>query len=454
MSIDKSSIDLTNPQLVSVLNECFTGQKNMFVQARAGCGKSTIIKMIMKNLKNVIVLSTTGSSASDLSSDNVPAYTIHSFLKIPPTPVYTADDLKYISKNNLKVLKKAKIIIIDEVSMMTNQLFDFMILKIGNLLNVKNSDAVLPRFILFGDILQLPPVINKSDPILIKYYQDRYNGNVMFFNSEAYKTLKFDVHTLTKSYRQKDEQFSTAIQRISVGDIDQNLLNYFNKRVLPETEFAKSFNTYMYLSVANATVNNRNQEYINSLPGDSVIFETINSGVDPKKVPKNVEIKIGCQVMITCNGYGQSEDRCFSNGMCGEVIGIKKDSYLDSCEVEVDVPKHGLKTIKYITYEEREPIIDEFGNVGSVITGTYRTMPCVACKAITVHKSQGKTLNASYINLGNWVPEALTYVALSRAESLESIGLSRPLTFKDFKINQESKNFILNRSAVNFHLGD
>ena len=440
-----NNLDLTNAQLVYALDQCFNGVDNLFIQARAGCGKSTIIKLIMKNMKNVVTLSTTGSSASDLASENIPAYTIHSFFKIKPVPIFDSEDITTNIGKNLSVLKKAKIIIIDEVSMMTNQLFDFVLNKMNYLLGTNKYE--FPRLILFGDILQLPPVVDAKNVAVADYYNKTYNGNVMFFNSNAYNKLDFKTLTLSKSYRQKDPIFANAIRRVSIGDIDQNLLNYFNQRVMPEKEFADNFSTYMYLTIANKNVDQRNKEYIESLPGEVYKFESSYYGkVDKKSIPKTKELKIGGQAMILLNNYGSTEEYVYSNGMCGKIIDIDYDEDdVTKSSITLDVPKHGIKIIKYHKTKVMEPVV-----VNNKVTydevGTYVHMPCVACKAITVHKSQGKTLNASYIDLGNWVPESLTYVALSRAESLESIGLSRPLNFGDFKVNQESRDYIISSS--------
>ena len=102
MTVD--TIDWDNIQFVQLLDQCLHGADNIFVQARAGCGKSTIIKLIMDHMDNVVVLSTTGTSASDLSSQNVPAYTIHSFFKIQPLDIFTVDEacseiVKYLGVN-------------------------------------------------------------------------------------------------------------------------------------------------------------------------------------------------------------------------------------------------------------------------------------------------------------------------------------------------------------------
>jgi ATP-dependent exoDNAse (exonuclease V) alpha subunit len=440
MTVD--TIDWDNTQFVQLLDQCLHGADNIFVQARAGCGKSTIIKLIMDHMDNVVVLSTTGTSASDLSSQNVPAYTIHSFFKIQPLDIFTADDYVRDIGKNKSVLSKAKLIIIDEVSMMTNQLFDLIIQKMMHLL-----DGNLPRFLLFGDILQLPPVVRLNVSAVSQFYKDTYDGNVMFFNSTSYKKLNFKIHTLSKSYRQKDPVFSAAIRRISIGDIDQELLDYFNQRVVTEQEFASNFSTYMYMSPTNKIVDQRNKEYLESLSGKaykfSTIVEKVSSDFNKKTLPKDVELKVGSQAMILVNNYGASDKYTYSNGMCGEIESITCNGDESTSKVVINVPKHGKKVIKYRQIDVME--VDVVGN--NIVYETkcsYKYMPCVPCKAITIHKSQGKTLNATYLNLDNWIPDSIVYVAISRAENLESIGLSRPLTFSDFKPNKESIDFISN----------
>jgi ATP-dependent exoDNAse (exonuclease V) alpha subunit len=430
-----SFLDFTNKQFNRAFEEIFTGKSDLFIQGRAGSGKSLLIKLASKMLKNVIICSTTGITAMSLTADNITAYTIHSFFQIAPGEILDRASIKNLFGKHKDLLKKAEVIIIDEVSMMSNQMFDYMCDKI---IAVTGS---LPRMILFGDVMQLPPVIATDNRIVAKFYHDNYDDKYMFFNSFWFKDNDFKKIILRKSFRQDNDDLADMLFQVGYSDHSQDTLDYFNQRVMSIDKYEKTHSNFMYISPVNATVNKINNEYLQTLQGKEMWYKAEISSYWPKGKPvpdKEILLKEGAQIMCTFNHNNDgSEDNnvTYRNGQIGVVEELHNDHVIANI---------GSKKIKIVksTVNNSELILDKHGCIASKNNGWYRQIDCKIAKSITVHKSQGKTLDAAYFIPGGWLPQGLVYVALSRITHLEGLGLSRALTMNDIKVNQEAWDFL------------
>jgi ATP-dependent exoDNAse (exonuclease V) alpha subunit len=430
-----SFIDFSNKQFNHAFEEIFLGTSNLFCQGRAGSGKSLLIKLISKLLKNTIILSTTGITAMALSEDNITAYTLHSFFQISPNEIIDKSSINCLFGKHRQLLEKAECIVIDEVSMMSNQLFDFICDKIEAITHR------IPRLILFGDIMQLPPVISTDNKIVENFYRDNYKGKYMIFNSYWYEDLDFKKIMLRKSFRQDNEDLAEMLFKIGYDDHSQETLDYFNQRVMSINKYSNDHSEFMYLSPVNSVVNKINNEYISSLQGKEMCYKAEVSSNWPKgKVIPNKEISIkeGAQIMCTMNNNNISNGVSFyRNGQVGIAKELKKDSIIaDIDNKKVEIQKS--------TINNNELFIDKYGSIATKNNGWYRQIDCKISKACTIHRSQGKTIENVYLVLGNWLPQGMIYVALSRIRDLKGLGLSRPLTMRDIKINEEAFDFLEN----------
>lgn len=426
---DYEWVDLSNYQFKSALDNLINEDDNLFIQAKAGCGKSLMINIAAAMKENIVILSTTGTTAMQLSSDGIPAKTIHSFFQFPAVPLFTEKDIYKCFGDTRKIIQKMETLIIDEVSMLNAQMFDWIIKK---LMYIRHGD--LPRVVLFGDVLQLPPVIS-SEKIVQDYFKENYNGNVMFFNSKAYKSMNFKMMTLNQSYRQKDETFADNIYSIGINSYDKSILDYFNQRVMTLQKYDRTHDKYIYMSPTNASVNKINKAYIDALDSDEwKTYKIVKSPNFPGGLlDDEITIKKGAQVMATRNDLIEHK---YANGMIGTAIEVNDDNVVIEFENGVIAPVYISK------YELMKPYLDDNGKIQYKVDSWARQIDCKVCRAMTVHKSQGKTFENAYLALNGWTPPRLVYVGLSRLTSLEGLGLSRPLYMNDIQIFKEAMDFL------------
>jgi ATP-dependent DNA helicase PIF1 len=191
----------------------------------------------------------------------------------------------------------------------------------------------------------------------------------------------------------------------------------------------------VWLSPRNVEVDRRNTVKLNELAGPSQHYEGALTGKfksDRLPAPMLIELRVGAQVMFAKNG-GK-----WVNGSIGTVESTLPDKVrvrlLEDDEV-VEVSPAQWEQYDY----QFDPLT---GQIQRVIAGTYTQIPLMLAWSITIHKSQGKTLDRVHLDLGAGAFESgQTYVALSRCRSLERLSLSRQLTPSDVRVDVESQAF-------------
>jgi ATP-dependent exoDNAse (exonuclease V) alpha subunit len=392
-----------------------TGEAAVFVTGKAGTGKSTLIQHLRGTVEgNCVVIAPTGVAAM-----NVQGATIHSFFRFPPR-MLTDDDVTAIRRK--KPYKKLDLLIVDEVSMVRADVLDAMdrFLRLNG--PKKNRPFGGVPVVLVGDLHQLPPVVRGQDEAA--HFASTYESP-FFFSSRAFAEIEPAPVELTHIFRQQDDRFVGILNRLRTGDTSPDVLEEINARVTPGVDPDRE----TVLSTTNLIADRINKTRLASLPGDRRTYTGEANGSfritgDRLPSPLELHLKVGARVMFTRN---DSQGR-WVNGS----LGVVQDMTDRSVEVElsgdgemVEVSRAAWETY---TYEFDE---DEDRHV-PIVSGAYEQLPLTPAWAITIHKSQGKTLAQVRIDLGRsaFAPGQV-YVALSRCRRLDDITLSRAVTRRD-----------------------
>lgn len=432
---------------------------------------------------NLVLTASTGAAAALISG-----VTIHSFsgLRIDVDAPNSASEIYSNNADKKRWLPAKKhlcetdILIIDEVSMLPAY-FLTNLDKIARIMRRSNKPFGGIQIILVGDFLQLPPV-NKG----IMTHKD---GSPVDYsictNSPSFRNANFTSCYLSDVHRSNDERFTQILNNIRNNSVDDSDLATLNSRmfnVLGEKEVNEanknvensqngantadstaqnqknaqnagnnsaknSKNTgfkeaYTLLFTRNVDVDRFNDIKLDELPGEQVEFDSILS-VDKRKaaklrqhsnIPEVLTLKVGATVMLTSNS-ADPDDKTHVNGSMGRVVSIYKDpADLFDSEITIQMNDGSIAYINYMNTEEThkeitgyneetgEPIID------TIVDARVSYLPIKLAWGITVHKSQGKTLDGAILDLSQCFQRGLGYVGISRVKNLHSLMLTTPIT--------------------------
>jgi ATP-dependent DNA helicase PIF1 len=398
---------------------------NLCVIGSAGSGKTLLITMLSDKRvynHNTVVVTPTGISAINASTENVRACTIHSLFRLPPMSIIPDDKLETYAQlvtmfNNLHT------IIIDEISMVNSDLLT----KIHHLLLRYRRNTPV-RFIIIGDPSQLSPIIPTADEM--SYITDMY-GSPFFFSSPLFQEMKV-VH-FTKIFRQYDTAFSEVLNRMRFDEMTLSDKKFINSRVMDIDEFKKG-GDFIYVALTNRTVNAINDKALKMNTCPTRIYNGVNTyfRTQDMPVPEQLVLKMSTQVMICAN----NNQKGYYNGLLGRITDLKPDSIQVTTNRGVyDVDPY---TWQKYTYEYNAVTRE----IQARETGNYKQFPIKVAYALTSHKTQGLTLDRAYIDLERRTfSSGMAYTALSRTRRLEDMGLARRLTDKDIKLSKSVKKF-------------
>ena len=399
------------PEYEAALDYLAEDGGHLFVTGRAGTGKSTLLRALcdMVEAEHVVVAPT------GLAAVNVGGQTIHSFFGLPPRLI-RAEDIR--RSRNGAVMRRMKLLIIDEVSMVRSDLM----WAIDQSLRINRGRPREPfggvRLVLFGDLHQLPPVVQEGE---VAAYLEETHGGPFFFSIGA---LREGIGTylleLSRVFRQSDEGLIAVLNHIREGDVDESHLELLNTRVAPIRTLAEG-EPYVILTPTNAAAHRINMAYLDALPGAPVAFPASVTGEFSQSAhptDETLTLKTGAKVMLLRN----DSERRWVNGSIARV------SRLDDKRVwiEIDGKEHEVEAV---TWETRRYAYDQSAQkIVETVAGTFKQFPVRLAWALTIHKSQGLTLDRVYIDLGRGTfAHGQAYVALSRCRSLEGLALARPL---------------------------
>jgi ATP-dependent exoDNAse (exonuclease V) alpha subunit len=397
---------------------------HLFVTGRAGTGKSTLLRGLRDNLdQESVVLAPTG-----LAAVNVGGQTIHSFFGFPPRLI-RSDDIR--RSRNGRLMRKLKVIIIDEVSMVRSDLM----WAIDQSLRVNRGRPREAfggvRLILFGDLHQLPPVVQGE---VAEHLESEFGGPFFFQVPSLQEGAGVSLLELEQVFRQSDETFLTVLNRIRDGDVTEEDLEALNERTHPIRTMGEG-DPYVILTPTNAAAQRINMAYLNALPSAERVYEAgITGEYSEAAHPTDAALllKAGAKVILLRN----DPDKRWVNGSIARISRLEdKRVWIELDGKEYEIEQVSWEARRYAFDQAAEKIVEN-------VTGTFRQFPLRLAWALTIHKSQGLTLDRVYIDLGRGTfAHGQAYVALSRCRSLEGLALARPLRPSDILFDRSAMGY-------------
>ena len=418
----KKPITISDEQLA--VFERMDDGKNLFITGNAGTGKSTLLRHFLLNTKRkCVVLAPTGVAAM-----NVGGSTIHSFFKL------SFGFLGYSqpkTMRNARGLKQLDTIIIDEISMVRADILDMIDKTLKHNLKSKLPFGGL-QVIFLGDLLQLPPVVHQEEYHMF----DELYGGYYFFHAPVFHQAEIQTIELQEVFRQTDKKFLTILAAMRNKALTPDQLSTLNQQVSYSPPDAHD--EHIVLTARNFEADTINQSNLNKLRGSTKVYKAIITGdfkENDAPSPPILKLKVGARIMITKNDA--SEEKAYVNGALGTVLELKTSTAIVDVEgKEIELSAETWEQTRY----EFDGTKDEWN---SVVIGNYKQLPLKLAWAITIHKSQGKTFEQVYIDLGSHAfAHGQTYVALSRCTSLEGVQMKRQLRNSDIIIDPQVSEFL------------
>lgn len=409
---------------ITALNILKTG-KNLFITGSAGTGKTYLLNQYIQYLKERCIYPTivapTGIAASHLKGQ-----TIHSFfaLGIRDTVVENGYVESLLEKSYLKSrFSKLKVLIIDEISMVSPEIFTSMD-KILRAFKDSSQPFGGVQVVISGDFFQLPPV------------SKTFKEKRFAWQSPSWRSLELKSCYLDEKFRQDDNRLIQILDEIRTGEVSSEarklLKDSFHRKLSTDFQVTK-------LYTHNVDVERINLAELKKLKGKSYSF-TYSSKGSKKNIEKIFKTALVLEELVLKKDavvifIKNNPEKDYINGTTGVVIGFE----------------NGIPLVKISTGQVIKAVLEDWtleNDKGENIA-TVSQIPLRLAWAITIHKSQGMTLDVAEIDLSNTFEVGQGYVALSRIKSIDGlrlIGLNEmalrvePLTLRiDEPIKKASK---------------
>lgn len=371
---------------------------NVFLTGAAGAGKTYVLNEFigraMRAGKRVAVTASTGIAASHLGGT-----TIHSWSGLGILDQLNDNDLSKLGSNDrlIKRYNGTDVLVIDEISMLHGYRLD-MINTLAKVVRASDKPFGGLQVVLVGDLFQLPPVSRVS------------RSSDFVHQSQAWQELDLHICYLTEQHRQQaDDELLALLEAMRTGtaaDYHDETMRQCLERPLPDGTVA----TRLYAH--NIDVDTINQRHLAQLSGPTKTYRFGTSGSKAKVeqlakgllVPPELELKVGAEVMFVVNNFAEG----YVNGSRGRIV-----------DFDGDVPLVRLLRGRTVRVEPHTWTLVEDGRSRAEIS----QLPLRLAWAITIHKSQGMSLDAAEIDLSRAFTPGMGYVALSRVRSLDGLYL-------------------------------
>ena len=379
--------------------EIMLAGESVLLTGPAGAGKTFVLNQFIKIAKSegkhVSVTATTGLAATHLGGT-----TLHSWSGIGIADELQGGFVDHMAKGRKEIIEKTDVLIIDEISMLHDYRLD-MVDTVCRLVRGKDEPFGGIQLIMSGDFFQLPP-INRGD--------SRAGGFVV--NSKVWQLLDPTICYLEEQHRQDDEVLLDILNSLRAGELRRHHAEKLLERVNVKPADDELLTELHTVNVDVDTINNKK---LDELIGDEISYTQTTTGSEgyvenlqrSVLAPATLRIKKGALVMAVKN----SPERRYVNGSLGTVINFETGT-----EYPVVEFKSGkIVTMAPDTWELRD---------GDKKRASISQIPLRLAWAITVHKSQGMTLDAARIDLRKAFVEGMGYVALSRVKNLRNLYLT------------------------------
>lgn len=384
--------------------------KNVFLTGPAGSGKTYVLNKYIEYLRQskigVGVTASTGIAATHLGG-----VTIHSWSGLGIKDRLSDEDLVALLMRPYlrKRIMTAGVLVIDEVSMLHAYQLD-MVNKVCQAFRESDQPFGGLQVVLCGDLFQLPPVTkNRTESFFITASNSWHEAEIM-------------VCYLEEQYRQTDSQLESILNAIRYNEVDEEVFLTLQQRFDAEiVGLAQPTRLYSH----NVDVDSVNSDHLKLIDGEARVFDMrltgqpqlIQSLVNGCLAPQRLTLKLGAQVMFVKNNF----EKGYVNGTIGQVV----DWDIDGLPV-VETIDGRLLDLEMASWQ-----IEEDGKVRAELT----QIPLRLAWAITIHKSQGMSLDAAEIDLSKSFVPGMGYVALSRVRTLDGLRI-KGINNTALRINQ------------------
>jgi len=415
-------------QQSEVLERIENSSDHVFITGRAGTGKTTLLQAFVENTAKVVAV----SAPTGVAALAVGGQTIHSLLRLP-LGIIGSRELGFIPKESLAVLASLDALVIDEVSMVSADVLDALDRRLRQAKRKRNTAFGGIQLIMFGDPYQLAPVV--SGQAEKAYYQDHYRSP-WFFDAKVWRETEMSVQELDTIHRQADSEFRAVLNALREGRMEAEMGRMLNEHGLRQPEDPE----LITLATTNQAVTRINSAALEGLPGKAKIAHADIEGDfgSTAAYPADDELvlKPGAKVMFLRNDTQGTDGPRFVNGTLGTVVKITDSVIVDVEGESILVEPVTWEKVKY-DYSPTTKVLSQD------VVAEFTQFPLRLAWAVTIHKAQGKTLDAAVIDLGSraFAP-GQTYVAFSRLTSLEGLYLKRPLTPADIIVDEHVVRFM------------
>lgn len=372
---------------------------NVFLTGEPGAGKTFVINQYIAWLE-AAGLSVAVTASTGIAATHIGGMTIHSWSGIGIRDTLTQYDLDKISTNEkvTRRAKKANVLVIDEVSMLDGKILDMVNLVLKTVRQREEPFGGI-QVVFVGDFFQLPPVTRRGDSMLYS------------FQSRAWSDAQLLTCYLSEQHRQEDNLFLGLLKSIRLNQVEEDHYTLLSEQTSISYENIEPTKLYTH----NADVDTYNNQKLRELAGHTKTFRMHGKGgrvlveslMRNCLSPETLELKEEAMVMFTKNNF----EKGYVNGTLGRVIDFDRT---DGWPI---VKTSDGRTIKA---ESTSWEVAEDGKVRA----TIEQVPLRLAWGITVHKSQGMSLDAAEIDLSKAFVYGQGYVALSRVRALAGLKLS------------------------------